>query len=168
VKSSTVFRAAKGHLYEGGVRVPLIVWGAGVDAGVSDDLVLSTDLYATICELAGVPVPLEALDEDLGGSGDSISFASILTGGPGARETAIVELALPTGGPPWRDYHRRAAIGTRWKLIRRRGKSGAQSAELFDLAEDPGETTNLLEKPLEDEAQRAFDELSAVLRKRAG
>ncbi len=44
-------------LYEGGLRVPLIISGPGVPEGeMSDALVNSTDLFATITELAGIEV----------------------------------------------------------------------------------------------------------------
>jgi len=45
----------KSTLYEGGLRVPLIVSGAGVTRpGVSTALVESSDLFATVAEIAGV------------------------------------------------------------------------------------------------------------------
>ena len=54
---------AKGTIYEGGVNVPLIVSGPGVPRGsVSEALVNSTDLFATILEMAGVnPEALEGV-----------------------------------------------------------------------------------------------------------
>ena len=55
--SGTVLRNAKGSVYEGGVRVPLIVAGAGVTRrGREDDLFVTADLYATILNLTGVAV----------------------------------------------------------------------------------------------------------------
>jgi arylsulfatase A len=48
-------REGKGYLYEGGIRVPLIVrWPGKIEAGaVSDVPVIGTDLYPTIAEIAG-------------------------------------------------------------------------------------------------------------------
>jgi arylsulfatase A-like enzyme len=46
----------KSTLYQGGVHVPLIAWGPGIVPGECDALVSSTDLYATITELAGADV----------------------------------------------------------------------------------------------------------------
>ena len=53
----TPLRAGKGWLYEGGIRVPLIVkWSGVVDGGrVSDQLVISNDLFNTFLEIASVP-----------------------------------------------------------------------------------------------------------------
>ena len=67
------FRAGKGFLYEGGLRVPLIVrWLGKVPAGqVMDRPVVNTDWLPTLLELAGLPVP-----SDL----DGVSFAGLLTG----------------------------------------------------------------------------------------
>lgn len=48
-------RAGKGYLYEGGIRVPLIItWPKGIKAGsVNRTPVYSADLFATAVELAG-------------------------------------------------------------------------------------------------------------------
>ncbi len=45
----------KRSVYEGGVRVPMIIAGAGIPRGVSSALVHTTDLYATIALWAGSP-----------------------------------------------------------------------------------------------------------------
>ena len=58
-------RGAKGHLYEGGIRVPLIVrWPGRVEPGtISDVPVVSMDFFPTILEAAGLePAPGEPLD----------------------------------------------------------------------------------------------------------
>ena len=54
--SNLPLRGAKGWLYEGGIRVPLIVkWPGELQAGkISDELVMSTDFYPTILEMAGL------------------------------------------------------------------------------------------------------------------
>ena len=63
------YRGAKSSLYQGGINTPLIVTGAGVErVGISDDsLISTTDLFATISELAG---------QDLTELHDSTSFAA--------------------------------------------------------------------------------------------
>lgn len=55
--SNLPLRGGKGWLYEGGVRVPMIVkWPAVAQPGsISDQPVTSTDFYPTILEMAGLP-----------------------------------------------------------------------------------------------------------------
>lgn len=74
-------RGMKSFVYEGGHRVPLIIrWGGGTKANsilqpntkIDDQLISLTDLYRTICTLAGVPVPN---DQAL----DSFDFSHVLT-----------------------------------------------------------------------------------------
>jgi arylsulfatase A len=59
------FREKKGHLYEGGIRVPgILQWPGRTKANtVSDEPVSGVDLLPTLCEIAGVDVPSDrALD----------------------------------------------------------------------------------------------------------
>lgn len=73
VTHNSPFRAGKGFLYEGGIRIPLIVrWPGHVPAGrVISEPIINTDWIPTLLELAGRPAP----------SGlDGVSFAALLTG----------------------------------------------------------------------------------------
>jgi arylsulfatase A-like enzyme len=56
--SNRPFRAGKGHLYEGGLRIPLIMRWPGKFMGdrVIDTPVSSTDLFPTMLDLAGLPL----------------------------------------------------------------------------------------------------------------
>lgn len=133
------WRGTKADIYEGGHRVPLIVrWpGEARPGSVSDALVVLTDLYATFAELVG--------DSARGPSGqDSVSMLGTLRGDSGQRR----EIAI---------HHSSQGLfairkGT-WKLIDGRGSGGftaprtldAPGGQLYNLAEDPGETTNLYE-----------------------
>ncbi|MDF7824831.1 sulfatase [Pontiellaceae bacterium B12227] len=48
----------KGYLQESGIHIPMIVWGPGIKPGtVVDDIVMSTDITATILKLAGAEMP---------------------------------------------------------------------------------------------------------------
>jgi len=63
--SNLPLRAGKGWLYEGGIREPMIVrWPGVAESGrVCDELVVSTDFYPTILEMAGLPLrPGQHLD----------------------------------------------------------------------------------------------------------
>lgn len=69
-------RAGKGHLYEGGIRVPLIVKWAGVVKGgtKSDAPILGADHFSTMVEIGGGTVPQNQVN-------DGKSYVSILRGG---------------------------------------------------------------------------------------
>ncbi len=73
VTHNTPYRAGKGFVYEGGLRVPLIIrWPGRIAAGsVIDTPVMNTDWLPTLLEFAGRAVP-EGLD--------GVSLASLLTG----------------------------------------------------------------------------------------
>lgn len=61
------FNGAKGHVYEGGIRVPMILrWPAGLPGGGRplDDLVHFADWLPTILAMAGVPLPAGNLPLD--------------------------------------------------------------------------------------------------------
>ncbi|MCB9879370.1 MAG: sulfatase-like hydrolase/transferase [Planctomycetes bacterium] len=95
---------AKGTLFEGGIHVPLIVAGAGVDAApgsVVDQLVQVTDVFATVADLAGVPAERQA--EAIARPLDSLSLRPLLDGDPEndrdwPRWWAFAERFAPNGG----------------------------------------------------------------------
>ena len=68
---------AKGTLYNGGIHVPFMIAGPGVASGaVSNALVNSADLFATLLELAGID-SAEAVPEGI--TVDSVSLVSYLS-----------------------------------------------------------------------------------------
>jgi arylsulfatase A-like enzyme len=132
-------RSGKGDLYEGGLRVPLIVrWPGVVAAGkpvapgsTSDTPVVSMDLTATILDAAGVKIGRgEALD--------GVSLRPVFEG------KGLDRGALYFHYPhyAWHKSNRPggATRAGRYKLIRRYDDN---SLELFDLATDIGEERNL-------------------------
>ncbi|MFT4540301.1 MAG: arylsulfatase B [Planctomycetota bacterium] len=121
----------KGTMYEGGIRVPLMIRGPGVQPGVCDSLVMATDLYATIIELAGGVSSAE----------DSISLVPYLGDPqrPPLRDFAYSERFTPTGpGPP--DEWWQAIVGERYKLIRH----SASADQFYDLHADRFEQRDLI------------------------
>jgi arylsulfatase A-like enzyme len=122
----TGLRDGKGSVYEGGVRVPLIVTGAGVTRrGREDDLFVASDLYASIQELTGISVPRV---------NDSYSFKPLLTNEAATNGRAYSFSETSTG-----TTNRRYAIkDKRFKLLNNLGKW-----ELYDLVTDPKEATDL-------------------------
>ncbi|MEO1524127.1 MAG: arylsulfatase [Planctomycetota bacterium] len=123
-------RGMKRDLYEGGVRVPMIVrWPGTAAAGTeSNHIGYFGDLMATAAELAGVPCPENT---------DSISFVPTLTGD--AAQQVKHEYLY------WEFYERGGRQGVRagnWKAVRMPwGNDG--KTELYDLSKDIGETNDL-------------------------
>jgi len=141
---------SKGTLYEGGVNVPLIVWGDGVVPGEVGGLVCATDLFATVAELGGSPARAE----------DSVSLVRYFDGRRGAvRSTVYAERFTPNGLPFAPTSHQRAIRNRRFKLIRATGASD----ELYDLVNDPCETQNLFPSEPGSAAGKAWAELDAEL-----
>jgi arylsulfatase A len=131
VTHNTPFRAGKGFLYEGGLRVPLIVRGPGVPRGrVVDAPIVNTDWLPTLLDLAGAP-PLAGLD--------GASQARTLRTGTGAGGSRTFLWHLPhytnQGSRP-----AGAIRDGRWKLVEHYDDG---RAELFDLADDRAEARDL-------------------------
>jgi arylsulfatase A-like enzyme len=134
--SNLPLRAGKGWLYEGGTRVPLIYrLPQSARAGsTSDTPVLSTDLYPTLLELAGLPGRPDQ-------HRDGLSAAPLLRGETPPQRDALY-WHYPhygnQGGSPG------AAIQQDpWKLIHFFEDS---RNELYNLNQDPGEQHDLAEK----------------------
>ena len=148
-------RSGKGWLYEGGIRVPLIVrWPGRVAPGSrSDRLVTTVDFLPTFLELLG--------DEDPPGTLDGESFLDALSGADARSDRALY----------WHYPHYHVGSGMRPAGAVRRGRfkliewfegsvAGSGTAfELFDLESDPSETRNLAESQPD-----MADELKTALR----
>ena len=131
VTSNRPLRGEKGSLYEGGIRVPAIArWPGRILAGsVCTTPVITTDLHATFAALAGVAVPEGELD--------GVNLLPLLTdpAAPLKREALFWHLphyhhSTPASAVRWGD----------WKLIE---FFEEPHLELYHLAKDPSETTNL-------------------------
>lgn len=161
---------SKGSVFEGGVRVPLIVLSPHLDrpGRVIDTPVMAVDLLPTLLDLAGVPL----LDGD-GGVAlprpdgpelplDGASWVSLLTDDEAAltRRFVYTELLKPNGPPPW-TTHTRAASDGRFKL--HRTVAGVDS--LYDLTQMDGlnQVDDLLLGRLNDEEEAAYGALAALL-----
>lgn len=128
-------RGYKSDAFEGGHRVAFLVRYPGVVApgSICDQLVHQADLLATFADLLGEPLPAEAGE-------DSVSLLPLLRGGTTPVRRHAVSCGM-NGLPSFRDGH--------WKLILGPGSGGwskgtaAEPLQLFDLASDLGETTNL-------------------------
>lgn len=148
-------RTVKGTLYEGGIRVPMVVAGAGVTrAGVREPaLVNTTDLFATFAQAAGVEISMPT---------DSLSFLPLLTDG-GADRRAYAYAEFRTTG-------RQGTLNSGWAIRDDRHKlivldNGRQM--LFDLEADFSEQRDLLREPGGDATANRLRNLAEKLRSSA-
>jgi arylsulfatase A-like enzyme len=128
----------KGTPFEGGHRVPFIArWPGQVPAGtVSDETICFTDLLATVAALLNVPLPPSE-------GGDSFNILPALRSEP--HSDPIRKMTVVQGDTSDDALAVRAGP---WKLIETTGAKSGHRHILFNLVQDPGETTNLAtEKP---------------------
>ena len=119
-------REGKGTTFEGGMRVPCVVWGPGrIKPGSESDEIISTiDLLPTLSSITGTELktngPIDGLDQS----------KMLLGEGPSVRHEFL--------------YYTREvqAIRQGQYKLRKTGKN----AELFDLANDIGEKQNIAKK----------------------
>lgn len=131
------YRAGKGWLYEGGIRVPLIVRNPATGQGgtATAEPVYSTDFYPTLLAATGH----ELLPEQ---HKDGTSFLPFLE----KPDTSPSDRKLFWHYPHWGNQGGSPGTAIRagkWKLIR---WQWPERNELFDLEADPGETKNLADE----------------------
>jgi arylsulfatase A-like enzyme len=132
----------KQNLYEfGGMHVPLVIAGPGINKGKSGAFVYLMDLVPTFAELAGARIPPGV---------EGRSIVPILTG----KKMQVRDLLYTA----YRDCQR-SVRDDRWKLIR---YPLVDRTQLFDLKTDPHELNNLADKP---EYTSKLGELTALLKK---
>lgn len=129
--SNGPFRGYKRDLTEGGIRTLMLArWPGSIAAGsVTDHVSAQWDILPTVTELAGATTP-----EDING----ISLVPTLTGnGEQKKHDYLYWEFYEYGG-------KKAARWGNWKALQLRvGHSPSGSIEIYDLAKDPGEETNL-------------------------
>lgn len=123
-------RGYKGQLYEGGIRVPLLVrWPGVIQAGgVTQQPCYFPDLFATLAAVAGAKEPAGI---------DGVSLVPLWRGEQNALTDRALYWEFPEKG------FAQALRRGKWKLIR---PSRRAALELYDLERDPGETQNLAEQ----------------------
>ena len=131
ITHNTPYRAGKGFVYQGGLRIPLIVrWPGHVPSGqVVDAPVVNTDWVPTLLDLVGQPVP----------SGlDGVSLAALLTGrGPAPARKFYWHF------PHYTNQGSRPSGAVRdgnWMMVEYYDED---KAELYDLSQDIREAKDL-------------------------
>jgi len=145
----------KSEFWEPSVRVPLVIrYPERFDSGFVEENVNLCDLYATVCDLADIPVPANR---------DSRSLVPLLDGEPQS----------------WHDLHNNETIS---QIVGNSAVAGGVASDdlmikhddlkycyfgekyeevLFDLETDPGETTNHIDDPV-------YADTVEIFRKRRG
>jgi arylsulfatase B len=139
---------SKDTLYQGGIAVPLIVAGQGVErVGVTDGaLIQTTDLFSTIATVAGVPP--EALANI-----DGVDFSKSFGSEDFSARSYLFSEYLDEVGHAW------TVRNSTHKLIQQ--TDGSQL--LFDLQNDPREKDNLAGQEASLEIQEALNKLGQDL-----
>ncbi len=132
----------KTHLYEGGIRSPLVVWAPGFQAKSArggrntESVFAAVDLPPSLMHLAGVEPPADV-------PCDGEELLDTLLG----KSTASRQAPIFFSRPPDRksfygfdDLPDLAVRHGRWKLL---CEYDGSRAELYDVAADPGESQNL-------------------------
>ncbi|HPA46056.1 MAG TPA: arylsulfatase [bacterium] len=128
-KSAGPFRGIKRDLYEGGIRIPMVVrWPGKVPAGrVSEQVWAFWDVMPTLAELAGLPIPKKI---------DGISMLPTILGKKQEQEHKY--LYWDYGHV--RDTYLQAIRAGDWKGVRI-GQNAP--VELYNLKDDPAEKDNI-------------------------
>ena len=132
-RGTGIFRAAKGSVYEGGIRVPFIArWPGHIrQMATSDHLFAFQDLLPTFLEIAGrsQDVPLDV---------DGISVVPELLVQKGQKKHEYLYMEFPAYGGQqmvrWGEWK-----GVRQNLL----KNPDAPLELYNLNEDPGEQNDI-------------------------
>ena len=123
-------RGRKRHTHEGGIRVPGIIrWPGHIKPGsVCETPIIGSDLFPTICQIAGIPLPADRVI-------DGTSIVPLFAGRTIERDQPLY----------WRNHlaPEQYKVGLRegdWKIV---GSNDLKTFELYNLQEDPQETTDL-------------------------
>ncbi len=154
--SAGPFRGAKTRLYEGGIRSPLVVWGPGLIAEEKrgshneSSVFAAFDLVPSLLAISGAKPPVDVTFD-----GEDVSDA--LVGRSAASRKAPIHWRRPpdrkNSPPALPDPQPDLAVRDgNWKLLC--NYDGSQT-ELYDLASDRSETTNLATKQPEIAARLA-------------
>jgi arylsulfatase A-like enzyme len=139
------YRGGKGMLYEGGTRVAALAnWPGHIKAGDVKEMIHVVDMFPTLTGLAGASAKKE---KPL----DGIDVWSTISDGKSSPRQEIVYNIEPFRGGVRKDD---------WKLIWRTPLPSA--VELYNLAEDPSEKTNVADKNPQKvaELQKRIEELA--------
>ncbi len=128
--SAGSFRGLKGSVYEGGIRVPLVAyWPGKIKPGsITDHIGAFQDLLPTLAGIAGADSPANT---------DGIPFTPALFGKEDQKKHEYLYMEFPSYGG-----QQMVRIGE-WKGVRQNIFRDSLHTELYNLADDIGETNDL-------------------------
>jgi arylsulfatase A-like enzyme len=133
-------RFSKYSLYEGSVRVPLFISGAGVPAelkGSTDDRYAELiDVLPTLLQVAGAPIPQQL-------PGRSLLEAPVRTGSFAEMHGSGYEPLQQAPAYMWRTQDWKLILYLPGELAGATARTGLAQGELYDLRADPHEWNNL-------------------------
>jgi len=169
--SSGIYREGKGTMFEGGIREPTLMrWPGRIPQGTCSEFASTIDIVPTFAKLIGAKLPDHKIDGH--------DIAPLMFAEDGAKSPHTAFLSYYAGG------QLQAIRDPRWKLHfphkyrtmagKPGGKNGSPNPyaqgkiglELFDLDNDPGESTNVADKHPEVVAR--LQKLAAAARKDLG
>ena len=126
--SNSNLRGSKRYLYEGGIRVPLLIWGPGIvkKSIVSNHISYFPDIFSTIADITKV---------DLKNSNDGVSFLPTLISTPNKQKTHQYLY--------WEYHENKGAQAVRtgdWKSVT---QPYGGTAKLYNLKDDISESKNI-------------------------
>lgn len=127
----------KASMFEGGFRVPCIMWGAMVKPGTITDMGSSLDLLPTFCEMAGVILPTDRIY-------DGVSLLNVLTEKSSCKRNAFYfyrgnDLYAVRKGKYKAHFSHKSAYGPDEKIVYKK-------PVLYDLGTDPEELFNIADQ----------------------
>lgn len=149
----------KQNVYDHSLRVPLILRGPGIPAGQRrEGLCYLHDVFPTILDLAGVPVPDGC---------EGISLLPVLSGRDAGLRDCVFSVFQRSQDLDPDDSTQRMVRQGSLKLIETR-MAGQTHRQLFDLVDDPWEMRNLADDPAYADPLVDLQRLLAQERMRVG
>ena len=149
--------SGKGSLWEGGIRVPMIISGPGIAENQNcHEPVIGSDFFSTVCDLTSVKTPLPKGIE-------GVSLTPLLFGKQAEfkRHTPYLTFHFPHYGRGPKQIPQSAIRVGNFKLIK---DYDSGSIQLFDLSSDLGESKDLSTQ-MPEKAKKLHTQLNAELKR---
>ncbi len=155
------FRGGKYNVFEGGTRTPLITrWPGRIPAGENDAMVCTIDFAASFAKIAGTELPSDGCLDSL-----DVSGALLGVNESKGRDHLVQQDNGQAGNYGFREGN--------WKLLRHDSKKTSNTElrlerhsidqfQLYNLASDPGERDNVIDKNPEI-AERMKKRLASII-----